>query len=160
MRTFILAATIALSVAAAAPARAEVGVGAFVGEPTGLDVKLGLTRRTALDLLFGWYSHWDDFNDGAYAHVTYLVQPLVAQGRSVLVPLRLGIGLAVFDDQGRFNDHLHAAIRFPLEVALKFRNAPLEIYGEVAVKVTAVDPDPQDHPLVDLDGGIGIRFYF
>jgi hypothetical protein len=143
----------------AAPARAEVGLGVFVGEPTGLDVKLGLTPRSALDLLFGWYSHWGNIDDGAYAHLTYLVQPVVSHGRSVIVPLRLGIGAAIFDDAGHFDNDLHLAARFPLEVALKFRSAPLEIYGEIALKVTIVDPGP-DHRTIDLDGGIGIRFYF
>lgn len=143
----------------AAPARADVGVGLFVGEPTGLDVKLGLSRRTALDLLFGAYSRWDNLNDGAYAHATYLVTPMVSRGRSVLVPLRLGVGVALFDDAGRFDNDLHVAARFPLEIALVFRKTPIELYGELALKITVIDPGP-DHPTVDLDGGLGLRFYF
>lgn len=104
-----------------------------------------IAPRSALDLVFGWYSHWSDrdyINDGAYAHVTYLVQPLVARGKSVLVPVRLGIGVAVFDDAGRFNEDLHVAARFPLQIGIMFRRTPLEIYGEIALKM------------------IGIRFYF
>ena len=91
MRKVVLLAALAIA-AASKPASAEVGVGLFVGEPTGLDLKLGLSRNTALDILFGWYSHWDDRNhidEGAYAHVTYLVTPLVTTGNSVIVPLRL-----------------------------------------------------------------------
>lgn len=156
MRKLVILAVLAIS---AAPARAEVGVGVFVGEPTGLDVKLGLSRKSALDLLFGWYSHYDHFNDGAYGHVTYLVQPLVSYGDSVIVPLRVGIGIAVFDDAGRFDQDIHVAARVPFEVALMFRSAPIEIYGEIALKMTFVDPGA-DHRFIDLDGGIGIRFYF
>jgi hypothetical protein len=154
---------VALLVAApASKARAEVGIGAFIGEPTGLDLKLGLSPRSALDLVFGFYSHWNDrdgIDDGTYAHVTYLVTPLVTSGNSVIVPLRLGIGGAVFDDRGRYDGDLHIAARFPLEVALVFRNSPIEIYGEIALKMTIVDQGA-DHPFLDLDGGIGIRFYF
>ena len=145
----------------ARPAYAEVGVGLFVGQPTGLDLKLGLSRNTALDILLGWYSHWDNrdyIDDGAYAHVTYLVTPLVTRGRSVIVPLRIGIGGAVFDDAGRFDDHLHFAMRVPFEIALVFRRTPLEIYGEIALKATLNDHD--HHRFLDLDGGIGLRFYF
>lgn len=152
---------VALFVAApASQARAEVGIGAFIGEPTGLDLKLGLSDRSALDILFGFYSHWNDrdgIDDGTYAHVTYLVTPLVSSGGSVIVPLRLGIGGAVFDDYGRYDD-VNLAARFPLEVALVFRNSPVEIYGEIALKMTVIDGDG-NHPFLDLDGGIGIRFY-
>lgn len=153
---------VALLVAApASQARAEVGIGAFIGEPTGLDLKLGLSDRSALDILLGFYSQWNDrdgIDDGTYAHVTYLVTPVVSSGSSVIVPLRLGIGGAVFDDRDRFND-LNVAVRFPLEVALVFRNSPVEIYGEVALKMTLVDGGDNNHPFLDLDGGIGIRFY-
>ncbi len=161
MRNVVLLAALAL--AAPTPASAEVGVGLFVGEPTGLDLKLGLSPNTALDILLGWYSHWDDRNridDGAYGHVTYLVTPLVTRGNSVDVPLRVGIGAAVFDDAGRFDQDLHLAVRVPFQVALKFRRSPLEIYFEIALKATLIDPGDNDHRFLDLDGGIGIRFYF
>ena len=145
---------------AAAPARAEVGVGLFVGEPTGLDVKLDLSRKSALDIVLGYYSHWRHYNtDGAYGHLTYLVQPLVAHGDSVLVPLRLGVGVAIFDESGRFNDDLNVAVRVPFEIGFRFRRTPLEIYLEIALKVTFLDEN-DDHETVDLDGGIGLRFYF
>jgi hypothetical protein len=42
---------------------------------------------------------------------------------------------------------------------LRFRRTPVEIYGEIALKLTFIDED-NDHRTVDLDGGIGIRFYF
>lgn len=146
----------------ASPAHAEVGLGVFVGEPTGLDLKLDLAQRSALDLVFGWYSHWNDgdrINDGAYAHVTYLVTPVVSVGRSVIVPLRIGIGGAIFDDAGRYDGDIHLAARVPFQVGLRFRRTPLELYGEIALKLTVVDPGPE-HRTVDLDGGIGLRFYF
>ncbi|HEX5059769.1 MAG TPA: hypothetical protein VFV99_10445 [Kofleriaceae bacterium] len=144
---------------AAKPARAEVGLGIFVGEPTGVDVKLDLARRSALDFVLGVYSHWDHYNtDGAYGHMTYLVQPMVGHGDSVLVPLRLGIGFAVFDDYDRFRDDINVAARVPFEVGLRFRRTPLEIYFEIALKMTFIDEN-DNHPFVDLDGGIGLRFY-
>lgn len=156
----ILAIAFVMFASAERPARADVGIGAFVGRPTGLDVKIGLARRSSLDLLLGWYSDYLHCVDcGAYGHVTYLLTPVIGQGESVNVPLRIGIGGAIYDTGGRFNDNLHLAARFPLEVALAFRRTPLEIYLEIALKVT-VFQDRRDTDTVDLDGGLGLRFYF
>src|SRR3954462_3301311 len=102
MRKLLIIATLAFAFASLrseSTARADVGIGAFVGEPTGLDVKLGLAQRSSLDIVLGWYSSWyhdnRDFTRGAYGHVTYLLTPVVGQGRSVVVPLRIGIGGAI-----------------------------------------------------------------
>lgn len=155
MRKLAITIALALALGTTGTARADVALGAFLGEPTGLDLKLGLSYHSSLDIVLGWltYREWDG---GAYGHVTYLVTPVVGHGRSVNVPLRLGIGGAVFE-QGR--DDLNVAARFPLEVGLMFRSAPLEIYGEIALKITFVDPN-NNYPFADIDGGIGLRFYF
>ncbi len=150
-----LAITIAIAVATTGTARADVALGAFFGEPTGLDLKIGLAPRSGLDIVLGWLEY-NNFDTGGYAHVTYLVTPVVGHGSSVLVPLRLGIGAAVFE-QG--SNDFNAAVRFPLEVGLRFRSAPLEIYGEIAFKITFVDEN-NNYPFADIDGGVGLRFYF
>ena len=95
--------------AAAAPSHADVGLGVFVGEPLGLDVKIDLQRRSALDLVLGGSTYRD--GRGPYGHLTYLVTPVRGNGSSVLVPLRLGIGVAVFDQGGKFGDDLNIAAR-------------------------------------------------
>jgi hypothetical protein len=152
MRTLALLTVLAV----AAPARADVGLGLFIGEPTGLDLKLGLSPRSGLDLLFGWDTYRD--NRDHYGHLTYLVTPVVGHGDAVLVPVRLGIGVAVYDD-GSFDNGTNVAVRAPLEIGLRFRRTPLELYGELAFKLTFVDANHNNDDL-DLDGGIGIRFYF
>jgi hypothetical protein len=142
---------------AATPARADFGIGLFLGEPTGLDLKLGLGNRSSLDLLFGW--HELDYDNSHYVHVTYLLTPVVSEGRSVVVPLRIGIGLALADDAAFHS--LHAAVRLPLELGLRFRSVPLEIYGEVSFLVWfGRGYCGADTACFDLDGGLGIRFYF
>lgn len=155
----LVAAVVAVAVlgGTAAPARADVGVGLFVGQPTGLDIKLGLARRSALDIVIGW----DDFDDGrdGYAHVTYLINLGNARGRSVTVPFRLGIGGAVWGGGGDFGDEINVGVRAPFEIGLRFHSAPLEIYGEVALRLTLVDENDNDDD-VDGDGGIGLRVYF
>lgn len=149
----------ALALAAVAhssqPAHAEVGLGLFIGEPFGLDLKFDLQRRSALDLLLGATT----FRDGRanYGHLTYLITPIVGRGRSVLVPLRLGIGGAFYDGGGDFADEVNLAVRAPLQVGLRFRSSPLELYGEIALKVTFYDEYDNNGDALDLDGGIGLR---
>jgi hypothetical protein len=134
-------------------ARADFAIGGFLGDPTGLDLKFGVANRSALDILVGWYGYHNQFDYDGYAHLTYLVTPVVGHGDSVIVPLRLGIGVAVF---GVTND-VDVGVRFPLEVGLKFRSAPLEIYGELALMLAFVHPN---YSFVDVQGGVGLRFYF
>ena len=143
----------AVGAAAPAAARADLGVGVFVGQPTGLDVKIGLERRTALDVVIGW----DRLDDGRvdYAHATFLANLGVARGRSVLVPFRIGVGVAAYDGAGAFGDEVNLAVRAPIELGLRFRRTPIELYGELAIKLTLVDGDD-----VDGDGGVGVRVYF
>ncbi|HEX2691321.1 MAG TPA: hypothetical protein VHN14_32130 [Kofleriaceae bacterium] len=139
--------------ARATPARADVGVGLFLGDPTGLDLKIGLGNRSGLDIVLGF----DTFRDGrgGYGHVSYLVTPIVGHGSSVLVPLRLGIGAALYGTR----DDLDFAIRAPFELALRLRSTPLEFYGELALELTLLDPG-DDSLRIDLQGGGGFRVFF
>lgn len=148
--TFVFGLVLA---ARATPARADFGIGLFLGDPSGLDLKIGLTNRTGLDIVLGF----DTFRNGRadYGHLTYLVTPLVAHGDSVLVPIRLGIGAALYGGSG----DLDVAVRAPLEIALRLRNAPLEFYGEIAVAFTLFDPN-EAALQADLQGGLGFRVFF
>ena len=132
-------------------ARADpIGIGVFIGEPTGLDIKIGFQRRSALDIVIGETS----LRDGrvSYAHFTYLYTLAVARGDSVLVPLRLGIGGWA---AGLTEDGEALGARVPFEIGLRFRRSPLEIYGEITFVLQLVH-DVND----DIDGGIGLRVYF
>jgi hypothetical protein len=148
--TFVFGIVLA---ARATPARADVGIGIFLGDPSGLDLKIGLTNRTGLDLVLGFNTFRDTHAN--YGHLTYLVTPVVAQGDAVLVPIRLGIGAALYGGSG----DLDFAVRAPLEVALRLRNAPLEFYGELALAFTLFDPH-EDALQADLQGGVGFCVFF
>jgi hypothetical protein len=153
MRTIVIALVIA---AASATAHADVGLGLFVGEPVGLDLKIDAGYRSALDIVLGW-STFRDARD-QYAHLTYLATPVVGHGDAILVPLRIGIGVA-FYGEGGFDNGVNIAVRAPIEVALRFRRAPVEIYGELAAEITFFDDNNNDD-VFDLQGGIGFRIYF
>jgi len=150
MRKLLLAS---LLLAVPATANADIGLGLFLGDPSGLDVKIGLERRSALDLLLGW----NTFRDGrtGYGHLTYLYQVANGRGRSVRVPLRIGIGGAIYGHE----DDINVGVRAPLELGLRFTRTPIEVYGEIAVLVTFID-DNNNYDDIDLQGGVGLRFYF
>jgi hypothetical protein len=148
-----LAITLLLMLAIPTPAHAEVGIGVFLGEPAGLDVKFDLQRRSALDLVLGWYGYQRERRTG-YGHLTYLFTPFVGSGSSIVVPLRLGIGGAFYGNE----DNTNVAVRAPLELAIRFRRTPIEIYGEIAVLITLINDSGNDD--IDMQGGVGLRFYF
>jgi len=148
MRKLIIVFLVAF--AAPTTARADIGLGIFVGEPFGVDLKLGMGARSGLDILLGASSYRRGRTD--YGHVTYLVTPFIGHGDSVLVPLRLGIGGAVY---ALVDGDAFFSIRAPFEVGLRFRRTPLEIYAEIALQILFInDPD------LDLQGGVGLRFFF
>jgi hypothetical protein len=131
------------------PAHADFGLGLFLGEPTGVDFKVGIGNRSGLDIVLG-FTTLRDGRDG-YGHLTYLVTPLVAQGNAVTVPLRVGIGAALFGT----SNNLDVAVRAPFEIALRLRRTPLEFYGELALELIFIDPLD-----LHIQGGLGFRVYF
>jgi hypothetical protein len=147
---------IATILIAAGTAHADVGLGLFIGEPTAIDLKVDAGYRSSVDLAFGWNTFRD--NRDHYLHLTYLATLVVGHGDAVLVPLRLGIGGAIYDD-GSFDAGLNFAVRAPLELAFRFRNAPIELYGELALLLTFIDAN-NNNDTIDLQGGVGFRAYF
>jgi hypothetical protein len=161
LRPLVLALVVVAGVAAApgaARADAGIGIGLFLGQPTGLDLKIDLAARSALDIVLG-YTDFDDDFEANYAHVTYLVTPFAARGRKVIIPFRLGIGAAFYDDGRDFGEDINVAVRAPFGLGIMFRSVPLELYGEIALKITFIDDNDNDDD-VDADGGIGFRIYF
>ncbi len=154
MRKLIL--VIVALVAMPRPSHAGVGIGMFLGEPLGLTLKADLKKRTSLEFLIG-VDDWDkDRGHDGYAHLTFLAAPFVAQGDSVVVPFRLGIGVAVYDEGDQdWGDDIDLAARAPFQVAFQFKGTPLEIYLEIALRLELFH-DFHAEP----DGGLGVRFYF
>jgi hypothetical protein len=153
MRTLVLAL---IAVAGLhGPARADLGIGIFVGEPLGLDLKIDLDTRSALDIVIGATT----IEDGreSYGHLTYLFTLGVARGRSVVLPFRLGFGGAVY---GVTEERFGLAARVPFQLGIRFRRSPLEIYGEIALRLQLFREGPGRNVDLDVDGGVGLRFYF
>lgn len=149
MKKVILAIVIACVGLPSTHAHADVALGVIFGRPSGLDLKLDLQPRSALDVVLGWTR----FDDGraTYGHLTYLFTLAAGRGRSVVIPLRIGIGAAFYN----FSGDLDAAARVPFEIGFRFRSTPLELYLEPALLLRVTHGG-------DVDGqlGIGLRFYF
>lgn len=148
---------LAVTAVASAPAHADVGLGVFIGEPIGVNLKVDLDRRSSLDLLFGATSARKTRSN--YGHVSYLVAPVIGHGRRVSIHLRLGLGVALFDDDNGFADEVNVAVRTPLQIGWVFRRVPLEIYAEAALKLNLIDSG-DDLQFLDLDAGAGVRLLF
>jgi hypothetical protein len=148
MKKLVLALVIA-GVGLPSTANADVALGLFFGRPSGIDLKLDLQPRSSLDVLVGWSTF--ERGRGGYGHLTYLYTLAAGRGRSVIIPLRIGIGAAVFGN----SDHLDFGGRVPFEIAFRFRSTPLELYLEPALLLIATHGG-------DVVGqfGVGLRFYF
>ena len=49
-------------------------------------------------------------------------------------------------------------MRAPIGVALDFNRVPVDVFFELAILIELINDDNDDD--VDLDAGIGVRYYF
>ncbi len=126
------------------------GVGVIVGEPTGVTGKYMLNENSALDVGVGWETSGDDefhvYGDYLY-HLYDVFQ--VKKGK---LPFYFGGGIR-FVDREKKDDKF--GIRIPVGVEYRFDKIPFRAFLEL-VPVLNLTPDTD----FDLEGGIGIRFFF
>ena len=126
----------------------SIGVGAIIGEPTGVSVAYHTTDGHS----FAGGTAWHFLNRISYhLHVDYLFyQYNIFQPDHGSLPLYFGLGARLrFDKTDKFG------IRFPIGIAYHFENEPIEIFFEIV-------PIMELMPGTELAGnsGIGIRYYF
>lgn len=178
-----LAIAIALTLVAAAPAAAEpyrsksrFGLGLELGAPSGLAGKYFLGgRQLAIQGGIGVLETWGD--DGWHVHAEAVWHPVVLhKGRSATIPLHVGIGGRMLQHDGGFDrdicfngrvnvecDDTHLGIRAPLGISVLFKEAPMDLFFELAFVVDLIHANNDymhDHDDVDLHGALGGRFYF
>jgi hypothetical protein len=130
--------------------RGSFGLGVIVGEPTGITAKYFLDNHNAIDGGFGWSLNSDhDFH--LYADYLYHVYFLTDVGEGEL-PLYFGVG-------GRFvyrdDKDNQAGIRVPVGLNYILASAPIGFFAEI-VPILDLAPDVD----LDLEGGVGFRYYF
>jgi len=159
----LAAAAIAICMASASYTHAQgkdgIGVGAIVGEPTGVSLKNWVDANRAIDAGVAWsFSE----NPSLHLHGDYLYHRfdvLSAPELKGRLPLYFGFGARMKfkegnDGQGR-NDHdALLGVRVPLGISYLFSDVPIDIFLEI-VPVLDLVPDTD----FSFNAAIGARFY-
>jgi hypothetical protein len=126
----------------------KFGVGVIFGEPSGLSAKMWTTKTTAFDLGLAWSFSGDG---NFHIHGDYLFHNFgvfdVSKGS---LPVYIGLGARIL-----FQDDTKVGIRLPVGLEYYFEDWPLAVFGEI-VPILDLAPDTK----FDINGGIGLRFYF
>jgi hypothetical protein len=135
------------------------GLGLMLGAPSGLSGKYFLSGSNALDFGVGAIGYYRG-RDGLHLHMDYLWHPVsLTSTPDFELPLYLGIGGRFFDFDDA-NDQAYAfGVRAPLGIAFDFTNVPLDVFVELALVVDFFS-GYRDNVGAELDGAIGIRYYF
>jgi hypothetical protein len=149
-RITLLFIALALFFPTTSRAQQGMGVGIFVGEPSGLSTKTWLSHTTAFDAAAAW-----SMEDGGYFHVhgDYLLHNfnVFPVGKGAL-PLYYGVGGRILN---RTNNILNVGVRLPVGLEYLFQRAPFDIFLEV---VPVLDFTPES--TVDVNASIGTRYFF
>jgi hypothetical protein len=158
----LMACVVALGLAAGS-ARADdkgaFGLGLIVGEPTGIAGKLYLTDDTAIDGAIGGAV----VGRGLQVHADYLWHPwILANEDAFVMPGYVGIGARLLDhDRDDAEDDFHLGARFVAGILFDFRRIPLDVFVELALIADfRGGGDDHDGFALDLNAGVGARYYF
>jgi hypothetical protein len=126
------------------------GIGVIAGEPTGITGKYMLNDNHAIDGGIGWKTSGDsEFH--IYGDYLFHIYDLIKVKKGSL-PVYVGGGLRYVDRDKKDNKF---GIRIPVGIEYLFEDVALGAFAEL-VPVLNLTPDTD----FDLEGGIGIRFYF
>lgn len=146
MKKLIIATCLLLlSSTAFAVTPGSFGVGLILGDPTGISGKYWIDKDNAIDAAIG-------FNRFS-VHADYLFHlwNIFPQTGAGDFGAYLGPGI-VFKDKKHDNI---VGIRFALGAVYELNTYPIEFFAEI-VPVLELSPDTE----LNLDGGIGIRYFF
>ena len=133
----------------------KVAVGAILGDPTALDLKLRFDPMNAVQIRAGW-AVADPYRDRVVLLADYTASFQILADRTeqhgLLTPY-VGIGGKVGVRDGDYP--VTVGLRVPLGLAFMIRPVPIEVFMEVVPGVHVV---PNVAALVDA--GIGARVYF
>lgn len=122
-------------------AQNELGLGAMLGNPTGLNGKYWLSDDVAVDggLALSWGKHSD-----VSIHSDYLLHNMGAFFFDEVHPLDLYYGIG---GRMEFGDDLELGVRVPVGLAHRFTDQPADIFAEIA-------------PILDFIGRTGVEVHF
>lgn len=150
MKRIAFAAALTLAALAAWAAPTQLGLGVFLGQPTGVSVGLDLARTSWLDFKAAW-----DFS-GPRESVTVVLQgnyeqafpgALVIEGQDIVPFVGLGAQVAVGSETPAIG------IRIPFGLNYRFATAPIELFLELGFGLYIF-------PATEFmgSGGLGVRY--
>lgn len=147
MKTLLIVALVSLC--SSAFATEKLGIGAMIGNPTGINAKYWLSEKNAVDggAAFSLGKH-SNFN----LHSDYLFHKfgeLIFEDKHQL-DVYYGIG-----GRMEFGDDIELGVRLPVGVAHMFENEQADVFGEVAPIVDFIGRTG-----LELSIAIGARYYF
>ncbi|MBI5201842.1 MAG: hypothetical protein HY925_09680 [Elusimicrobia bacterium] len=149
MKTLILAALLVPGIFAPAFAqsRGEFGLGGMIGAPTGVTAKFWTSKTQAVDAALG-------YNGNLAIHGDYLwhAWDVFPEPKAGKLGGYAGVGLRL---RNREDDDLEFGFRGPVGLSYWLARTPTELFVELApvLKVNA-------NNAIDLDGAVGLRYYF
>ena len=152
-RTTIAVLVLTLLALSAYDLRAQnkgTGLGVILGEPTGISFKHWLSGATAVDAGLAWSFAADD----VHFHMTYLIHAFDWIKSRDEFGSRLNFYYGV-GGRARFDKDSRAGGRGVIGLVYFFKGAPLDAFLEIA---PIMDMVPETD--FDLNGGIGIRYFF
>jgi len=128
-------------------AQKDFGIGIILGDPTGLSAKLYTGNNNAFDFAAAW-----SFKGSGHLllQADYVWHSSLSRTSSGMFALYYGIGGRII-----FSNDPNVGVRIPIGIDYVFSTAPVDIFLEV---VPVLDLIPSTD--FDLNGGIGVRFWF
>jgi len=134
-----------------APAQAQekpgqLGLGFIAGTPLGASAKYMLSRDFAADFALGAEGGDFDMHSDLLVHL----RDLLPQPQKGKLPFYLGLGFKIRTESDTF-----FGLRFVGGASYLVQDQPIEFFAEIA-PVLRLAPSPDG----DIDGGVGVRYYF
>lgn len=121
-------------------AAGEMGIGAMVGNPTGLNGKYWLSKKHAIDGGMG-FSFGKDTNFSMHSDYLFHSEGALIFKDEHPLDFYFGVG-----GRMEFADDIELGLRLPIGVAHRMENNTADIFGEIA-------------PIVDFIGRTGLEFH-
>lgn len=135
---------------------ARFGIGAVLGDPTGLSFESEVDSQHSWDGVIAWSS---GKNAGFHIHGDYLItRGAIADLDGHPLELFYGIGgrmIQIDNDNSDDDGKTSLGVRAPVGLQVKIQDPNIEFFGEIAPVLDLVPSTG-----LDFDVGIGGRYYF
>ena len=130
----------------------NLGIGAIIGDPTGLHVKLWNQETRSWNFAAAWSAGANDMLVLQGDYVFYDYDLLDVDSNDGELPVYYGIGLHLRMSETQDSQ---LGVRVPLGINWVFAEAPLDIFFEIAPSVNLY-PETE----FEMHGGIGLHYFF